>query len=36
MVTHEHDVAAYATRIIHMKDGQILSDEINEAVKPNT
>jgi putative ABC transport system ATP-binding protein len=33
MVTHEHDVAAYATRIIHMKDGQILSDEINEAVK---
>ncbi len=29
MVTHEHDIAAYASRIIHMKDGHILSDEAN-------
>jgi len=27
MVTHEHDIAAYASRAIHMKDGLILSDE---------
>ena len=27
IVTHEADVAAYATRIIHMRDGRILSDE---------
>ena len=26
-VTHEHDVARYATRIIVMKDGRILSDD---------
>jgi putative ABC transport system ATP-binding protein len=29
MVTHEHDIAAFASRIIHMKDGQIVSDEAN-------
>ena len=28
MVTHEHDIAAYATRIIHMKDGNLLSDDV--------
>ena len=33
MVTHEHDIAAYASRIIHMKDGRILSDEVNEEMK---
>jgi len=27
IVTHEADVAAYATRTIHMRDGRILSDE---------
>ncbi|ACF46172.1 ABC transporter related [Prosthecochloris aestuarii DSM 271] len=27
MVTHENDIAAYADRIIIMRDGQILSDE---------
>jgi len=27
VVTHELDVAIYATRIIHMRDGKILSDE---------
>ncbi|MBN1258228.1 ABC transporter ATP-binding protein [Candidatus Peregrinibacteria bacterium] len=26
LVTHEHDVAAHARRIIHIKDGQVLSD----------
>ena len=31
MVTHEADIAAYASRVIHMKDGRILSDEMNPA-----
>ena len=29
LVTHEPDVAAYAKRILHFKDGIIHSDEIN-------
>ncbi len=29
MVTHEHDIAAYATRVIHMKDGHLTGDEMN-------
>jgi putative ABC transport system ATP-binding protein len=29
MVTHEHDIAAFASRMIHMKDGNIISDETN-------
>lgn len=33
MVTHEADVAAYASRIIHMRDGLILSDEMNHDVR---
>jgi putative ABC transport system ATP-binding protein len=33
MVTHEHDIAAYASRIIHMKDGQMISDEMNQEVR---
>jgi putative ABC transport system ATP-binding protein len=32
MVTHEHDIAAYATRILHMKDGHMLSDEMNPSI----
>lgn len=32
MVTHEHDIAAYASRMIHMKDGRILSDEENREI----
>jgi len=32
MVTHEHDIAAYATRILHMKDGHLLSDEMNQSM----
>ena len=30
LVTHEHDIAGYASRIIHMKDGLIQRDEKNE------
>ncbi len=29
LVTHEPDVAAYAKRILHFKDGMIMSDELN-------
>lgn len=29
MVTHEHDIAAYAKRIIQLKDGKIISDKKN-------
>jgi putative ABC transport system ATP-binding protein len=32
MVTHEHDIAAYATRILHMKYGHMLSDEMNPSI----
>jgi putative ABC transport system ATP-binding protein len=30
LITHEHDVAAYGSRIIAFKDGLIVSDEVNE------
>ena len=30
LVTHEHDVALYAKRILHFRDGLIIKDEINE------
>jgi len=29
LVTHEHEVAAYAKRVIHVRDGLIFSDESN-------
>jgi putative ABC transport system ATP-binding protein len=29
LVTHEHDIAAYADRIIHFRDGRIVGDEPN-------
>lgn len=29
LITHEHDVAAYGSRIIHIKDGMITSDQPN-------
>lgn len=34
LITHEHDVAMHAQRIIHIRDGKIVSDEknINQAV----
>jgi putative ABC transport system ATP-binding protein len=31
LVTHEPDIAAYASRVIVMKDGQVLSDQRREA-----
>jgi macrolide transport system ATP-binding/permease protein len=34
MVTHENDIAAYAGRIITMKDGVIISDERKKGVEP--
>lgn len=34
MVTHENDIAAWAKRVIRMRDGQIETDERNEQVKP--
>jgi putative ABC transport system ATP-binding protein len=27
LVTHEHDIAEYAHRIIHLKDGKVAGDE---------
>ncbi|MEI7480517.1 MAG: ATP-binding cassette domain-containing protein, partial [bacterium] len=30
LITHELDVAEHADRIIHIRDGQILSDKIND------
>lgn len=32
LVTHEPEVAAYAKRIVHFKDGMITSDELNRTV----
>ncbi len=33
LITHEREVADYAHRIIHIKDGEIHSDEINKNIK---
>lgn len=30
MITHEHDIAQHAKRIIHLRDGKIVGDEINK------
>jgi putative ABC transport system ATP-binding protein len=30
MVTHELDIAAYCKRIVVMRDGQVISDTVNE------
>ena len=30
MITHEPDIAAHAKRIIHVKDGKIIQDELNK------
>jgi putative ABC transport system ATP-binding protein len=34
LITHEHDVALHANRIIHIKDGQILKDEKINTPRP--
>lgn len=31
MITHEPDIAAHAKRIIHIRDGKLVSDQINNA-----
>jgi putative ABC transport system ATP-binding protein len=33
LITHEPDIAAYAKRIIHIRDGVIVSDEANRSRK---
>jgi putative ABC transport system ATP-binding protein len=33
MITHEPDIAKYAQRVIHIKDGKIINDEINRRLK---
>ncbi len=33
LVTHEHDIAAHASRVIVMKDGKIVKDEVQEPVQ---
>jgi ABC-type lipoprotein export system ATPase subunit len=36
MVTHDDDIAAYAERIIRLRDGQIEIDERNGAYSPGS
>jgi putative ABC transport system ATP-binding protein len=31
LVTHEREIAAYAHRVVHLQDGQIVSDEQNSS-----
>jgi len=35
MITHEHDVAAHAARIVRMRDGQIVADERQVPAAPS-
>jgi len=30
MITHEEEVAAYAKRVIVIRDGQLISDQLNQ------
>jgi putative ABC transport system ATP-binding protein len=34
LVTHEADIAAYARRVVRMRDGQVLSDTVNDLPIP--
>jgi macrolide transport system ATP-binding/permease protein len=34
VVTHESDIATYADRVITMRDGEVISDERRQAVRP--
>jgi putative ABC transport system ATP-binding protein len=34
MITHEHDVAAYASRVVELRDGMIISDHVQRALAP--
>src|SRR5476651_2715175 len=33
MITHEPDIAAHTKRIIHIRDGKLIKDEINKQQK---
>lgn len=32
VITHENDIAAFANRIIHIRDGEIISDRVNNQI----
>ncbi|MGZ5875070.1 MAG: ABC transporter permease [Bradyrhizobium sp.] len=34
VVTHEPDIATYASRVITMRDGEVISDERKQAIRP--
>jgi putative ABC transport system ATP-binding protein len=36
LVTHEADIAAYAHRVIHIRDGQVEKDVAGSAARPST
>lgn len=33
LITHEHDIATYAQRVITLKDGEVMSDKLNKVNK---
>jgi putative ABC transport system ATP-binding protein len=36
LITHEHEVAAHADRVIELSDGQIVSDTLNALLEPSS
>ncbi len=36
LVTHEEDIAKYAKRVVRLKDGLVVRDEMNKTVRPET